>query len=325
VNNFQSTRTDYQCNSNAWDVSKGAEHWVGSGTYDPELPLSLLVPTTGNISSMLSGVDFGVLQNAALAKLDSGWDALTFLAEFKEAFSMVLKDLQLIANILASFRRYKESILRAIEKWELSTKAGKALVDSWLEARFGWRPLINDMKAISDLLTGAESKYLRARCRVHLLPSVSRPYTFSDAVSHTGTFTTEYTADLVAAAGAITNCAMPSIKVDPLLTVWELIPFSFVVDWFINVGVTLSALHTLSVLPNVVAYHSYVLDVAATGSITSYTNLNGWVGTRSVSHSGRFLYKFRVGVPAEVQPITFNWRLDLGKVLDLIALIRQRL
>lgn len=117
----------------------------------------------------------------------------------------------------------------------------------WLEYSYGWRPLVSDVYGAAELLAQAHtgSRPLKA-----VGYGEKRFVTSSQATSEglTGKATAEGVSSVRARCFFdISNAALDTLKStglsNPLLLAWELIPYSFVVDWFIPVGQYLSAVN----------------------------------------------------------------------------------
>lgn len=122
-----------------------------------------------------------------------------------------------------------------------TTHPDKRLADHWLEYNFGWKPLLNDVYGAAEALAnhvyrdtyhGSVSSTGRASKSVFWSPSGNRKYDrFSQASSVRVKHAIRYKLDNYAVA-ALASTGMSN----PLSVAWEVLPFSFVVDWFIPVS-----------------------------------------------------------------------------------------
>lgn len=155
----------------------------------------------------------------------------------------------------------------------------------WLELQYGWKPLLSDTEAAAQMLSQQLEFPLR---------KVVRTRTFRagpERVSASGNYWTNNEANME--PGSMSRPAMDmhrrSIKaifsedfnpstaaklglLDPELVAWELLPFSFVADWFIPIGSYLEARASASRLGNgtfVTSDHrtSWRGDSRSTGSL----------------------------------------------------------
>jgi hypothetical protein len=117
------------------------------------------------------------------------------------------------------------------------------VANMWLEVQYGWLPLVNDAEAGAQMLAKMLNTPLvqtyRARKRKALALG---PYSLSanikdaKAYDYTGTTRGQYIARL-------SEVNIPQLigLTDPASVAWELVPFSFVADWFIPIGNYLAA------------------------------------------------------------------------------------
>lgn len=119
----------------------------------------------------------------------------------------------------------------------------KVLAKNWLEYHFGWEPLIKDIGNSVDILQRQPPHGVVIKGRNHR--------TDKSVYREQGGDTRRVdllTSDTKVSLGCTVNISNPNLFlanqmgfVNPLTVAWELVPFSFVVDWFVNVSDFLSS------------------------------------------------------------------------------------
>jgi hypothetical protein len=170
-----------------------------------------------------------------------------FLGELREA-------LHLIRHPAQGFRRGLDDYLSNAKKRRKGTRQDKRrfLSESWLEYSFGWAPLINDIRSGSEALS-----------RLQYRPPFKMVSAFGEDIQQTNTMAqmsggactwnigvkTERKAVVIYRGVvdlSITNPVLLTAQnfgftpQDFVPTIWELIPYSFLVDYFTNIGDILS-------------------------------------------------------------------------------------
>jgi len=275
------------------------------------------------LSLMTSPKDHGLevyeqsMVDAAAAKIyTSGWDSLTFLAELHKVVRMFRKLLKNLLRLLSD---------PAFRKWVL-THGVRELPNAWLEGRYGWRILMYDMIDIQKALQNVDGHRTRFKERSGYSQSHVKNYTFVDS-SHGWGPTTYYLREecKVSVRGSvIADINPPEFAFNPLTTAWELIPFSFVIDWVIDIGRFLESMSFLALATDYAAAggHKIELTREVTHATTAWTP--NWVQSTSLDFRSKCVGQYVQRVPMSVSYFpTINLRLDAFKVMDLVALFLQ--
>lgn len=190
----------------------------------------------------------------AYSKLSSAdWDAGIFAAELREAIQMIRNPASAFINQLFKQRRTPKL-------WRtLNAAAG-----TWLEGRYGWTPLVMDLLNAVDVYQTSIVKNLgtleKKSARVISLSEYSittrKPhvnytmwcnwsisYSYSIKAVTSVYYTLQRARSWQESYGLTLN-NIPNI-------IWEKIPFSFVLDWFIGVGGWLQATQPIPHIGNI--------------------------------------------------------------------------
>jgi len=186
---------------------------------------------------------FSGLYNRCIAKLPtrmngSNFNLPLFLAEGHKTVGMFSKAVTDISGIL---RRTGSS--------------KRELHNMWLEYRYGWRLLAKDiydaLTTLHDIRTRKVKQRVSVTCTETLSASIPS-YAMTPSFWSAGTVNVNGLLDLKQELGTtITlyyedNSSISTLQqlgiTNPINLAWELIPYSFVVDWFIPVGDYLSSL-----------------------------------------------------------------------------------
>jgi hypothetical protein len=247
--------------------------------------------------------------------LDQDFNAPVFLAEGNKTLRMVFESSTKIFKALKAFRRLDfPGVAR-----HLGLKPG-TWHNTWLEYKYGWLPLLNDIQGGAVHL--AKLNFKRDQSTLRSRVSKVSQITYGSSILHKGTL--EHRADAWVTVRIRTPSTQTANKLgllNPSLVVWELVPFSFVADWFVNIGDCLAEL---------TAFQGVQILDAGTGTTVNFAgtlkevNNFPWDRQRTANFSYR---KYNRANGAQTMPslrIKSN-PLDLSKLTTSFALIKQTL
>lgn len=246
------------------------------------------------------GINYDALvANAAAAVYASGFDGLTFLAELH-------KTVRMFKNLL---RRNLDNLLSG------------QLYKNWLEYRYGWRILIFEMQDLYEVMTSYDDKRKRFRQSVGYSQRdiTSETYAYTNAAG-TKTFHEVTEIDFSVRGIVVLDLEPPKISMNPVITAWEVIPYSFVIDWFVGVGKWLESVQALALSSDHTAAWGYKVNAERRYTSEPWDNAPGW--DIDFTEEGETRAEQVKRNPSKI-PITpqVNINLDLGKIIDMIALI----
>lgn len=197
------------------------------------------------------------------------WNVPVFVAEGRKTAQMVYSRAVHLAMMVRELRRgridrfaamFHDSVSRPSRrmknrwKTDLGRDAVTAHADIWLEAQYGWVPFMLDVRnavnALMDVIeepanTVGTVRTRRRRSDVFVSPE-ELMYSWATQGVRTWCAARVYDSQQVRATWRFS----PGVNdlpgrfglLNPLEVVWELVPFSFVADWFFPIGDYLSAL-----------------------------------------------------------------------------------
>jgi hypothetical protein len=121
---------------------------------------------------------------------------------------------------------------------------------------------------------------------------------------------------------------VPKFQFNPITTAWELIPFSFVLDWIVSVGKSIAAMSFMVLQHTYVASCGYRVTIersfhAEIGGTHAEGDVEFVDGTHWQTGSSKLVLEKRTPCAVPYLP-HFKLRLDALKVIDLVGLVVQR-
>lgn len=187
------------------------------------------------------------------------------IAELGKTTDMVFDFARSTLGFLRSLRRGRlRSAIRAIKSPR--TRADKALAQRFLEYTYGWVPLAHDVYGLSEFIhRKIENDYIYGHAKFASERDISSQ--ISPYLVLTGRCVRKrknlyrYKVD----SAGLRSLAQAGIT-NPAAVVWELVPYSFVLDWFFTVGDYLQSLDALVGIKDVEFIRSYREDYSLTAN-----------------------------------------------------------
>lgn len=279
-------------------------------------------PPVFDAATMLKPLNQGLIDSTVLSAAsnaaNAGWDVLTFAAELSSS-----------ADTLAqTYRGFRQAVLRTADVARAyRDNPWKRFSELWLLGRYGLRPMIYDVidaytafKQIvdgpRDLITG----------RGLMTESLNREFNsgwVSDGADYDRRDMWKITGERKYRGVAYlrpSDLEASGIEIDVLSTAWELVPYSFVIDRFIDIGAWVN-----TVTPRLTgAYEGIGSSIQETFTFESSRMWNVKPGRGSGTWSGgesAYMVERYVRGPSSVPFPPFIPRVDWAFYTDLVALI----
>lgn len=253
------------------------------------------------------------------------------LGELPETIRWMESIVLRVRNLLVK----KKKILTKMSALSLFSKDVDAVSNFWLEMRYAVRPLLFEMDAAIKLFKSQAVRPVRSTARSFVPETttsvvtakdyqIRAGYSFAYIVSkHEVRTDVTYRSGILYKISADLDLLSSRLGLyEPLQSCWELVPFSFMIDWFVNIGEILAA---YAPKPGVNPLASWVVESRTVTNLETvdYMNRISYSGTH-VETPGftsivRQLDRRFVQPKTPLYP-TVQVNLDWAKILD-IALI----
>jgi hypothetical protein len=281
--------------------------------------------------------------------------ALTALGELPETLRMLEGAAHSLYRDCDGWMKTAKKIMRSVKQprkhWrEINNKLSSA----WLETMFGWKPLINDINdsigayqdlqkrltypAVRQISSGKKKSFDISSTYA---PKVGSTFLIASGPRYRCVRAARYERHLVRFKGAMRSQSDTpewrdterayGIDVGSFIpTCWELLPWSFLVDYFVNVGDCLNSITTnttnilyvnITVITETNTFSDWIFD-------DTWVPSAGWkLSSGSASPSGSILSKRVVqrgaGVGVPYPRLQFTYNLSDGQLLNCAALLAQ--
>lgn len=187
------------------------------------------------------------VKTALLAKLNTSYDLLTELAEGKESIRTIASLIKALAHPIRAFKEERDRLYKSFHRGEIKTYSHllKRLADAWMTYRYGISPIVYSIQDILKTIKLKDAVFHteRAGDDVDVKDFESSPIIKPSLYLH-DTISGSIRIRAVGKDGYSVNTSLQLsdlIGFNPLVTAWEKVPYSFVIDWAINVSDFLNA------------------------------------------------------------------------------------
>lgn len=297
----------------------------------------------GSLYTQESNPSFWTNYQGYLGNFDSGQDRFKFTYPlfdpdylYNSALDKLSKKVRGELDLSVSIFEGRQTVrmIRALSKARryISSFGTKRMANEWLEFTYGWKPLASDIFGVADesiRYTLNRIKHVRVR-KSERMPSGKGTIGFSDIAS----MPCEYVVDgfMSTTIDIRYDCTGFDLSrwssLNPVSIAWELMPYSFVVDWFYDIGGYLRQFETAMLFSCrfVSGYRSHLYICNSEYSVKNYVTPNG-SGYNRYNLKGRESYKgfLRQRLTSYPFPRPPSFEVDLGssRLLSAAALLRQ--
>lgn len=204
--------------------------------------------TSVSPSNQISETFDSTIANRALLKLrakakDQDINLAQAFAERAQLSNMVVNNANKILNCAVALRRKRwRDALRALGVGGRNKPLARTPSGQFLELKYGWEPLLQDVHGAASALEKRDSEDWKVSVKsketvmkfvdaIQGLPA-SANYCLTKHVSKHGSFAR---VDMVPGNQALITASQLGLT-NPAALAWELVPLSFVADWFVPVG-----------------------------------------------------------------------------------------
>lgn len=246
-------------------------------------------------------------------------------AQGKQTVDMVVNAVHSIGGAILDLKkgRFESAARRFGVNHRPSKLSEKDVAGRWLELQYGWLPLLSDVYEASKAYESLTNKIRKNRLSV----SISRT-----GVKDTSTSPTNYSCKgtvnerwrLIYEMSEQLSAARSLGLTDPASVVWEIIPYSFVVDWFLPIG---SYLENLNTIPELQGRFMTIKVRKFNGSALNVNKAVTWTSLPT-THNSQFYFTRTVSTALSVPKPVFESLPDAmspSRIWNALALVTQRL
>lgn len=172
------------------------------------------------------------------------------VAEFGQVINSVIDKMGRVASARSNLRKGNwGQVLKDLGLPYKPQARKKPISSQWLELQYGWLPLLSDVyESLERFVTPDEEPFFRIKARgsnrdriIDSAPNMEYAFPCSQEWEITLKASVIFEFDVIVTDESLRNKQTWGLT-NPALLAWELLPWSFVIDWFLPVGNYLEAL-----------------------------------------------------------------------------------
>lgn len=260
--------------------------------------------------------------NAAVGEADGlVFDLLTNLAELPETLKWLADLIKQAADATKAAHKKEIEVKKLLtKKGRTARQIAQAVASVWMQYRYAIMPISYSIEDVCKALESWKRTYGKVSekyVETHTESDIRARFGFSDADDFELSVIEASTTHRCAIKRGydprgMVDALLQVLKLNPVTTAWELVPLSFVVDWFVNIGQVL----TISTAPS---FHSQEGATYSWKTTVKFTLSHAETGARLVyNHEA---YERHVIDPYAEYGLTIGWDLNWMRYLDSIALL----
>lgn len=274
---------------------------------------------------------------SALERMRGGIDLSVDAFQIMQTVRMIKRPVQTFTKLYEQFRE-KKLLEYASRKWKRRPPFHKFLSDSWLEYIYGWMPLLQTTYEIAGQMgniakPGPTMQVFKGSSQITETRSKDEIRSFAGtthkvSVTHSTFYGSRIYLLMKMSDAKKAQHVSTYTSLDPTSIAWELVPFSFVVDWFYDIGSYLRSCETALMYSSL--FHSgwkSTIRVTNTQAVGLPRNFSGAVGSLSGSGSAQLISFGRArfsNIPSPSKPVVQGATdLSWSQLTSALALLAQ--
>lgn len=151
------------------------------------------------------------------------------------------------ARLVTGFAKPSRRVRQNFRK-QYKVDPDKAAANAWLELQYGWKPLLQDIYDAAEFAAQRAMKEIKSKATASVTREIvetSKPFQGGQVQQYNGLYDRKASiivkmqCRFIPTDDASHNLVQLGLT-NPFLLAWELLPYSFVVDWFLPIGNWLS-------------------------------------------------------------------------------------
>ena len=263
-----------------------------------------------------AGVNTDALLIAAMADMLPDLDALTTALEARRTVDMVVHA-----------RRDAKRLIREALRGGFHTV--KAASDAWLAWRYGWQQLARDVEHVYNFLqTPIQALVVEGRSGESSVDSYTAEETYFWSSSD-GAYVWDVDIDISVRGNAVGVLKGETLNLiaNPAISYWETVPYSFVADWFVNVGDVLAAWKVRASMARLYLSLGSKMDITCKGAMSVLGDGSDPTTSATANATSMERYTSRERIPASAPSLvpSLDVKITTPRILDAAALLSKRI